>query len=70
MYLRIHCDAGDGKFLIVKTNMEDLYFYRVYLESQFDEKGRYKQLGTCIDSDDVIKIIRYYLKTGEFYGHK
>lgn len=67
---RIHCDAGDGKFLIIKTDADFFYFYGVYLEFEYDENGKRIELGTCTDPDDVIKIIMYYINTGESYGHR
>lgn len=70
LHRRIHCDAGDGKFLIIKTDADFFYFYGVYLEFEYDENGRRIELGTCIDPDDVIKIIMYYINTGESYGHR
>jgi len=70
LFLKVHCDAGDGKFLIIKANAEHFYFYSVYLDFAYDEHCQKIELGTCTDPDDVYKIIMYFLKTGEAYGHK
>jgi hypothetical protein len=68
LHLRIHCDCGDGKFLIVVTQFEQLYYYRVYLEFMFDENGRRICLGTSYNVNNVIKIIMFYKNSGNCYG--
>jgi hypothetical protein len=68
LHLKIHCDCGDGKFLIVVTQLEQLYFYGVYLEFEFDEKGRRICLGSSFNVDNVIKIIMYYKNSRNYYG--
>jgi hypothetical protein len=70
LQLRVHCDAGDGKFLILVTHAEYFYLYGIYLEFEYEDNGRMKNLGTCTDADDVYTIIMYYIHTGKAYGHR
>ncbi len=56
--------------LIYKSNNEFFYYYSVYDTSKKGDRGKYLEIGDCMDSDDVSKIINYYLETGKCFGHK
>jgi len=59
----------DGSFLIKKTNdVHGCHFYIFYLLIT-DERNRYFEIGNCSDSEDVPRIVKHYLKTGECSSH-
>jgi hypothetical protein len=59
-----------GDLLVYKSQNEYCYYHTVYDTSKKGVVTEHLMLGDCMDPDDVGKIIRYYLKTGECYGHR
>lgn len=62
--LKIHWNAGDNKFLILVSDEEQFYYYKVVLETKGDNTNCTLYLGSSMYSEEVFDIIQFYRETG------
>jgi hypothetical protein len=67
--LYIHWNDGENKFLIMVTDYQPFFSYKVGLEKETNNLESVIYLGNCIDSSYVLDIIQYFQNTGKSLGY-
>ncbi|MBN1183363.1 MAG: hypothetical protein JXB49_13810, partial [Bacteroidales bacterium] len=67
--LIVHWNGGENRFIIVITDIEQYYSYKVALENETHKIDRAIYLGSSYDPTYVLDIIQYYQNTGKALGY-